>query len=224
MQHWGPRLFSWNDNEIPVQGALFPPQIKLKLDVIDIPIEDLRMLFSLLDADESGDINIEEFRKGCLQLQGNAKSREMIKLAVHVSTYNRNLDDMQDVMDGQNSMLRRIYNRLYDLERAYLRQQGNKNKKGSKTRHAEEIVKTKNPTSGPVSILGAVAAAGRHLARRKSIDQKELESQQKYQPSRRSVDGIKGFMRRNSSAKRTNRDGTPYMESYVNPAIRGERQ
>ncbi len=91
--------------------APFSIQVKQKLEVIDIPPDDLKALFELLDADGSGEINVNEFRRGCLKLQGTAKSREMIKLAVHVSTYNRNLDDMQDAMDEQNMMLRRIYNR-----------------------------------------------------------------------------------------------------------------
>ena len=71
-------------------------------------------MIHLLDSDGSGEITIREFQKGCLKLQGAAKSREMIKLAVHVSTYNRNLDDMQEAMEEQNRILKKIYNRLYD--------------------------------------------------------------------------------------------------------------
>jgi Ca2+-binding EF-hand superfamily protein len=48
--------------------------VKQNLELIEIPPEDLRMLFVLLDEDDSGEITIEEFRKGCLKLQGTAKS------------------------------------------------------------------------------------------------------------------------------------------------------
>ncbi len=94
-----------------MQYQINPSQVKQKLELIDVPPEDLRMLFDLLDADGSGEITIDEFRKGCLKLQGTAKSKEMIKLAVHVSTYNSNLDDMQDAMEEQNRTLKKIYNR-----------------------------------------------------------------------------------------------------------------
>merc|ERR1719199_1876480 len=99
--------------------ALAKRSVMQKLELIDIPPGDLRMLFDLLDSDASGQITIEEFRKGCLKLQGTAKSREMIKLAVYVSTYNKNLDEMRQDMLAQNQTLKNIYTRLYKLEKEY---------------------------------------------------------------------------------------------------------
>eukprot|EP00392_Amoebophrya_sp_AT5.2_P013550 g13677.t1 len=152
--------------------ALSKKAVKQKLELIDVPPDDLRMLFDLLDADGSGEITIDEFRKGCLKLQGTAKSKEMIKLAVHVSTYNSNLDDMQDAMEEQNKTLKKIYNRLYDLEKQYFRHDQTKKPK----RHEEEEGEERQTSGKPVSILGAVAAAGRHIAQRRGAMDSEEEA------------------------------------------------
>lgn len=73
-------------------------------------------------------------------------------------------------MEEQNRVLKKIYNRLYDLEKAYFRH--NVTRKPSKT----EVARSQSPertvprkrNAGSVSILGAVAAAGRHIAERRA--------------------------------------------------------
>lgn len=64
--------------------------------------------------------SIDEFRKGCLKLQGNAKSREIAKLALHVANYNRELDEWERAMGAQKRSLEKICDRLHDSEEALL--------------------------------------------------------------------------------------------------------
>lgn len=143
-----------------------------------------------------------------MKLQGTAKSREMIKLAVHVSTYNRNLDDMQDAMEEQNVVLKRIYNRLYDLEKQYFRQ----HQSGKKSKKAPDVEQapTASRRTGPISILGAVAAAGRHIASKRSggDDNAAVPAQSSIiMGKRRSIDAITNFIRRSSVSKSMQKDG-----------------
>jgi len=191
--------------------ALAKKTVRQKLESIEVMPEDLKVLFELLDSDGSGQININEFRYGCMKLQGNAKSKDMIKLAVEVSAYNRNLDDMQAAMEDQNAVLQNIYNRLYDLEKQYFNPRRVKQKAGKGVKKGEAVdeektVQRKRRVS-QVSILGAFANAGRHAARRKTIEQQEREARaQKNLPAggpekaharRGSVDVLRDFMKGN---------------------------
>merc|ERR1712039_672860 len=53
---------------------LTQPHLKSYVDALGISPENTRLLFRLLDTDESGRIDLEEFCDGCLRLQGEAKS------------------------------------------------------------------------------------------------------------------------------------------------------
>merc|ERR1712050_375720 len=48
---------------------------------LDIETNDAWTLFKLLDNDETGHIDIEEFVEGCLQLKGTAKAIHVAKLS-----------------------------------------------------------------------------------------------------------------------------------------------
>lgn len=183
--------------------ALNKKSVKQKLELIDVPSDDLRMLFGLLDADGSGEITIEEFRKGCLKLQGTAKSREMIKLAVHVSTYNRNLDDMQDAMEEQNRTLKNIYHRLYDLEKQYFRQDSQKKSKALLPSDDDTHMPQSKKGNGLVSIFGAVAAAGRHSASKRG-SHAELPGEVARGARRGSFTALSNFVKRNTLTSSAN--------------------
>ncbi len=181
----------------------------------------MKMLFDLLDSDGSGDIGIEEFRRGCLKLQGSAKSREMIKLATHISSYNRNLDDMQDAIDDQNTTLRRVYNRLYDMEKRFFRpvQRGGKEPKDQPPEN--DPIGRQKKMGGPVSILGAAAAAGRHVARRSQdrAKKEELKEVQKrlLPPSKRSLADVTSFIGRKSVTAEERKEKNDF-HKYYHPA------
>lgn len=44
---------------------------------LDLDLEESENLFAVLDADESGEVSIEEFFSGCFRLKGTAKNRDM---------------------------------------------------------------------------------------------------------------------------------------------------
>lgn len=100
--------------------------------------------------------------------------------------------------------LRTTMRRLYDLEKQYFRQASNKKSRKMSDDEGNQNASKKTST-GPISILGAVAAAGRHLASKRSsaaggsqIFAQDLAIASK---SRKSIDAISSFIRRSSYAK-----------------------
>merc|ERR1719215_415629 len=66
----GNGLISW-----PEFACALATESKAKLfKALGIEPSDARGLFVLLDADESGEISVQEFTDGCLRLQGPAKA------------------------------------------------------------------------------------------------------------------------------------------------------
>merc|ERR1712217_899791 len=48
--------------------------LRLYLEALDLSMVETMSLFRLLDADDSGEVDIDEFCEGCLRLKGEAKS------------------------------------------------------------------------------------------------------------------------------------------------------
>jgi len=53
-------------------------------DAVDLEASEAKVLFTLLDASNDGQITAEEFLKGCLRLRGPAKSLDLLKLSRQV--------------------------------------------------------------------------------------------------------------------------------------------
>merc|ERR1719162_2041813 len=61
------------------EGCLEEPFMREFFDAIDVDLADAPSVFALLDSDDSGDIDMDEFLNGCLGLHGPAK-------AIHLAT------------------------------------------------------------------------------------------------------------------------------------------
>lgn len=64
-----------------LEENLYDVNVKALFDTMDLEISDVWTLFSLLDVDRSGIIDIEEFVDGCVRLRGPAKGIDMAKLS-----------------------------------------------------------------------------------------------------------------------------------------------
>ncbi|CAE7676252.1 Scn11a [Symbiodinium sp. CCMP2592] len=51
------------------------------MQALDISAEDVKTLFTLIDTDNSGAVDLEEFVSGCMQLHGPAKSLQIAKMS-----------------------------------------------------------------------------------------------------------------------------------------------
>merc|ERR1712066_264771 len=70
-------------NMVEMENFLDDPGLNLYLESMDIDPNDARALFRLLDVNDNGEIDIDEFCEGCLKLKGEAKSFD-----VHCIIYN----------------------------------------------------------------------------------------------------------------------------------------
>jgi len=90
---------------------LTDPQLKMYVESLEVTVEDTAMLFRLMDLDDSGVVDIEEFCQGLLRLQGDARSFdvhllifEMSKLQSRWDKFVAYVQDMFDeVIDGVGS-------------------------------------------------------------------------------------------------------------------------
>ena len=121
-------------------------------------------------------------------------------------------------------MLRKIYNRLYDLEKQYFRSTVSQKKSKQKQEEANKELEENSGSpprrkdgGGSVSVLGAVAAGARHLARRKSQvggDQDTAEDMDRpsmaqesgiFAQGRKSLVNIGNFIKRTSKYEKSDK-------------------
>merc|ERR1719433_1171986 len=77
---------------------------------LDLDVSQVRTLFILLDVDQTGEVDLDEFVTGCLRLKGGAKSLDMaiVKFQVAWILHNvRGLDNfLREKLDGADPSVR----------------------------------------------------------------------------------------------------------------------
>uniref|UniRef100_A0A7S0AGA6 EF-hand domain-containing protein n=1 Tax=Pyrodinium bahamense TaxID=73915 RepID=A0A7S0AGA6_9DINO len=79
-------------------------KIKAFLSTCQLDIDQVKTLFSLLDTDGTGTVDLEEFITGCLRLRGGATSLDMAMLRWQVDSLQKSLGSMQEFL-GQPKLL-----------------------------------------------------------------------------------------------------------------------
>merc|ERR1712187_857377 len=69
--------------------------IQAYLKTLEIDVSQVRTLFTLLDVDRTGEVDIDEFVGGCLRLRGGATSMDLAVLKYQVEWIVRNLQSLQ---------------------------------------------------------------------------------------------------------------------------------
>lgn len=69
------------------------------LSSLDLEIDQVRTLLTLLDRDQNGEVDIEEFITGCLRLKGGAKSLDMAILQYQIEWMMHNVEDMKKCIE-----------------------------------------------------------------------------------------------------------------------------
>lgn len=82
-----------------LETLLSDEHMQAYLAAMGVEVDDAWSMFKLIDADESGSIDVDEFVNGVIRLQGNAKSV-----------------DMQTMLDSQRWMARRLANFMGEME------------------------------------------------------------------------------------------------------------
>merc|ERR1719174_1929741 len=68
------------------------------LRALDLDIDQVRILLPLLDVDQNGEVDIEEFITGCLRLKGGAKSLDMAILQYQIEWILHNMSSLNNVI------------------------------------------------------------------------------------------------------------------------------
>ncbi|CAE6932190.1 CBF5 [Symbiodinium natans] len=76
------------------------------MESMDISTKDIWTLFMLIDADESGEISIDEFVSGCMQLQGPAKSIQLARVRHENNLMRRDIRNVLDEVKAVKKSLR----------------------------------------------------------------------------------------------------------------------
>merc|ERR1712032_324624 len=70
------RSMTWGDFEVQIKC----PQMQNYFKAIDVDPSEAKGVFELLDIDDSGTIDVQEFISGCVRLRGPAKALELAVL------------------------------------------------------------------------------------------------------------------------------------------------
>merc|ERR1711972_726409 len=70
------------------------------LSTLELDIDQVRTLLTLLDLDQNGEVDIEEFITGCLRLKGGAKSLDMAILQYQVEFMLHSVTSMGKALDS----------------------------------------------------------------------------------------------------------------------------
>merc|ERR1712129_473704 len=80
-------------------GILEREELSGYLDVLGLKVEDVRVLFRLLDSDDSGRVDCQEFAEGCMRLQGPARAFDLHMLSYQVRHLLNNFVENAEAMD-----------------------------------------------------------------------------------------------------------------------------
>eukprot|EP00439_Symbiodinium_sp_Y106_P012827 s3066_g1.t2 len=88
-----------------IEAAVNVDKLDTVLESLGISTDDVKTLFSLIDADGSGSIDLQEFVSGCMQLHGPAKSMQMAKMSYENKRISSSIKKlMSQVRDMQRKM------------------------------------------------------------------------------------------------------------------------
>jgi len=74
------------------------------LRTLEIDVSQVRTLFTLLDVDNTGEVDIDEFVGGCLRLRGGATSMDLAVLKYQVEWIVRNVQTLSRNFGGEDGM------------------------------------------------------------------------------------------------------------------------
>lgn len=76
--------------------ALDNPEISSRLRMVGFPMDDPEKIFMLLDVERSGELDLEQFLKGCTKMQGEAQSKDLLEVLVGVTQLGKQLDLLEE--------------------------------------------------------------------------------------------------------------------------------
>jgi len=83
-----------------LKDALKTPKMKSFMNSLDISTQDVWTLFMVVDADNSGEISLDEFVYGCMQLQGPAKGLQVARMSYENTVMRQEIRKIRDDLEA----------------------------------------------------------------------------------------------------------------------------
>lgn len=109
-------------NEITKESfmaCLKRPEVSKKLKLIDLPMSEAEELFKVLDSDNQGTLDIEEFIGGCLRLKGSAKSKDLLNVQIQVECLAKKMDDLEETLSEKERKMDALEKVTIQMSRRY---------------------------------------------------------------------------------------------------------
>jgi len=90
--HTSDGVLTWEEFE----AHLFDPEIQLYFETVDLDVSEAQGLFRLLDAENNGTVEAEEFVMGCLRLRGWAKAVDLATLMYENRRWHKRIERCQE--------------------------------------------------------------------------------------------------------------------------------
>jgi voltage-gated sodium channel len=105
-------------------AAMQKPHVRRRMQVLELPIKDLDLLFAMLDEERKGSINIDVFFRGCARMRGPAMAADLHQMSIDLD---RNISAAESIIqgtEGVNDVLERLINQLDVVEVDVVRADG----------------------------------------------------------------------------------------------------
>jgi voltage-gated sodium channel len=84
------------------------PDVEEKLSSLDLPRSQAHELFSILDVDSSGQIDVEEFINGILKIKGDCRPKDLMGLIMNQKHMMRRLEGVERLLEGYEPLLNAV--------------------------------------------------------------------------------------------------------------------
>jgi hypothetical protein len=84
------------------------PDVEEKLSSLDLPRSQAHELFSILDVDLSGQIDVEEFINGILKIKGDCRPKDLMGLIMNQKHMMRRLEGVERLLEGYEPLLNAV--------------------------------------------------------------------------------------------------------------------
>mmetsp|Transcript_73866 Transcript_73866/g.190637 ORF Transcript_73866/g.190637 Transcript_73866/m.190637 type:complete len:575 (+) Transcript_73866:111-1835(+) len=104
-----------------LQDAMKKPIVRQRMKLLEIPLGDLDLLFTLLDEDKSGSIKTDMFFRGCSKLRGPAMSVDLHHMSMDLDHHIHNSAQHIEQMDRVCDKLTRLLDNMDTMDLEILR-------------------------------------------------------------------------------------------------------
>mmetsp|Transcript_17747 Transcript_17747/g.39943 ORF Transcript_17747/g.39943 Transcript_17747/m.39943 type:complete len:117 (+) Transcript_17747:1-351(+) len=97
--------------------AMTSPKFSGFLESMSISTEDVGVLFTFMDADRSGLVDLDEFVTGCLNLHGPAKSLQIARMSFENKLTRREIKTLKGAVSQVAQMLQLLHFQAVETDR-----------------------------------------------------------------------------------------------------------